>query len=47
MGAASMKQLWLLVMFLVVMVLIGYGWQGDPVTAGTAGAAVTVAPARP
>lgn len=42
-----MKQIWLVVAFLVVMLLIGYGWQGDPVTAGAAGSAVSAGAARP
>jgi hypothetical protein len=29
-GAAYMRQLWLVVTFLVVMLLIGYGWQAGP-----------------
>ncbi len=33
-----MKQLWLVLAFIVLMLLIGRGWQGEPVTAGvTAG----------
>ncbi len=39
-----MKQIWLVVGFLVVMLLIGYGWQGDPVTAGTAPSAGAARP---
>ncbi len=34
--SALMKQLWLVLVFLVLMLLIGRGWQGEPVTAGVA-----------
>jgi len=48
-----MRQLWLVVTFLVVMLLIGYGWQGGPGTAGGADSlesettAASTAAARP
>lgn len=42
-----MKQIWVVVVFVVVMLLIGYGWQGDPVTAGASGTAVSVGDPRP
>lgn len=39
-----MKQLWLVLVFVVLMLLIGRGWQGEPVTAGvTAGGSTTSA----
>jgi hypothetical protein len=36
-----MKQLWLLLAFVLVMMLIGYGWQGEVVTAGPVDAEAT------
>ncbi|HEX7126010.1 MAG TPA: hypothetical protein VF406_09560 [Thermodesulfobacteriota bacterium] len=42
-----MKQIWLVVVFVVVMLLIGYGWQGDPVTAGASGTALPAGEAHP
>jgi len=45
-----MRQVWLLVAFVLVMLLIAYGWQGEAVTATPADGGATarsIDPVRP
>jgi len=43
-----MKQLWLVLAFLLLMLLIGRGWQGEPLGPGVAAGQVPIdAPGSP